>query len=433
VQSAQQIRQQAAELHDKNQRLEKTQAALEARTQQLSKLNAELQLEMAERARTEVALRQKQKLESIGLLAGGVAHDFNNLLTSILSQSSLALRRLAPEQAARQHVEKAIQSTQQAADLTRQLLAYAGKATFQVEPVDLNQLIQANSGLFETVLRGNATLHVSLQTNLPAVAADRGQLQQVLMNLIINASEAIEHEHGKITLKTYTVDLQSENDPTAFVGIPPSPGAYVCLAVTDNGVGMDATILEKIFDPFFSTKARGHGLGLSAVLGVVQALHGGLQVQSAPQSGTVFCVYLPATNEYLPVSTTTTSPNPLAHPNGLVLVIDDEDLVREAVAEMLNSVGYRTLVAANGTEGLALFNQFQNEIGTVLLDVVMPGMSGTETLQKLRTVDTQVKVILSSGYVDTALPGDLLEHTHTTFLAKPYTLEQLLRVMASVT
>lgn len=429
VQSAQQIRQQAAELQDKNQRLEQVQATLEARTQQLSKLNAELQLEMAERARTEAALRQQQKLESMGLLAGGVAHDFNNLLTSILSQSGLALRRLAPDNAARQHIDKAIQSTQRAADLTRQLLAYAGKATFQIEPVDLNQLIKANSGLLETVLRRNATLQLQLEPDLPAVAADRGQLQQVLMNLVINASEAIEHDHGEIRLKTHTVDLQTLPDPAAFVGTLPSPGQYVCLEVIDNGMGMEAATLEKIFDPFFSTKARGHGLGLSAVLGVVQGLHGGLQVQSDQQIGTTFCVYLPATAARVEVSPVSAGAN-TTHPSGLVLVIDDEDPVREAVSEMLTSVGYRTVEAANGVEGLTLFQQYQNEIATVLLDVIMPGMSGVETLQKLRAVDPQVQVILSSGYVDTALPATMLANQHTTFLAKPYTIEQLLKVMA---
>ncbi len=430
VQSAQQIRQQAAELQDKNQRLEQIQATLEARTQQLSKLNAELQLEMTERARTEAALRQQQKLESMGLLAGGVAHDFNNLLTSILSQSGLALRRLAPEHLARQHIDKAIQSTQRAADLTRQLLAYAGKATFQIEPVDLNQLIKANSGLLETVLRRNATLHLELDSDLPAVAADRGQLQQVLMNLAINAAEAIDHEHGEIRLKTHTVELQRPTDPTSFVGAPPVAGSYVCLEVIDNGVGMGAATLEKIFDPFFSTKARGHGLGLSAVLGVVQALHGGLQVQSEEQIGTTFCVYLPATAARSMANSHVIGAN-VTQPNGLVLVIDDEEPVREAVAEMLTSVGYRTAVASNGADGIALFQQLQNQTATVLLDVVMPGMSGIETLQKLRTMAPEVQVILSSGYVDTALPVSLLTDQHTAFLAKPYTLEQLLKAMAN--
>lgn len=432
VQSAQRIRQQADELHLQNQRLAQIQIALEERTQQLSKLNAELQLEMNERARTEATLRQKQKLESVGLLAGGVAHDFNNLLTSILNQSDLALRRLNNEQKARQHIEKAIHSTQRAADLTRQLLAYAGKARFQIELVDVNQLIYDNHNLLVTALQHNAALQLVLLPELPAIAADRGQLQQVLMNLVINAFEAIVHDHGQITITTSTVAFTTAVDPITFVGAPPSAGNYVCLEVSDNGNGMEQSLLEKIFDPFFSTKKQGHGLGLSVVLGVVQALHGGLQVQSRPAQGSTFRVYLPASTQKLPANQPTALLALQQQYDQLVLVIDDEEPVRDAVVEMLNTIGYRTIVAPNGLEGLAILGQRQAEIGTVLLDIVMPGISGLETFQKIRILDDTIKVILSSGYSDSSLPDTVLLHPTTAFLAKPYTLEQLHKTMVTV-
>lgn len=430
VQGAAQIRQQADELHSKNQRLEQIQGMLEARTQQLSQLNSELQQEMNERARTEAALRQKQKLESVGLLAGGVAHDFNNLLFGILGQSALALRQLPAEQTARQHIEKAVQSAERAADLTRQLLAYAGKARFQIEPLDLNQLIQANSGLLETVVQRNSRLQLHLQPQLPTVNSDRGQLQQVLMNLVINASEAITHAQGQIVIKTAAITLTDDQDPTAFVGDLPNPGAYVRLEVSDNGCGIEHEVLEKIFDPFFSTKERGHGLGLSVVLGVVQALRGGLQVQSQLQKGSTFCVYLPANPEQAAAEETIEVAAILPPSAQLVLVIDDEAPVREAAAEMLTGMGYRTLTASNGYEGFALFHQRQGEIDAVLLDVVMPGMNGPETLEKIRLLNKRVKVILSSGYTATALPDALLQQPATSFLAKPYSWEQLLKAMA---
>jgi len=432
VQSAQRIRQQAIELQDKNQQLEQVQSRLEGQTRELSNLNAELQFEISERTRTETILRQKQKLESIGLLAGGVAHDFNNLLTSILSQSSLALRNLTPEQRAHQHLEKSIKSTQRAADLTRQLLAYAGKSTFQIEPLDLNQLIQENHELLEIVIQKNSTLRLDLQDKLPAIESDRGQVQQVIMNLVINAAEAIQHDKGVITVATQAVVIGEQLDPLDFVGQAPEQGAYVSLTVQDNGIGMTPAILERIFDPYFTTKARGHGLGLSAVLGVIHALHGGLQVTSTPDQGSCFQVYLPASRHDLlqkpPVNTVQSQPST----DDLILVIDDEEAVREATIEILHSAGHRTLNAANGDNGFALFCDHQAEIGVVLLDVLMPGINGPETMEKLRAVDQNVKVILTSGYSEQAIFSQAQRQKPSAFLAKPYTIDALISCVAAV-
>ncbi|MFN8486745.1 MAG: response regulator [Caldilineaceae bacterium] len=432
VQGAQQIRRQAHELQDKNELLEQTQAMLEARTQELSALNAELQHEMNERARTESILRQKQKLESIGLLAGGVAHDFNNLLTSILTQSSLALRKLPADQKAYQHIEKSLYSTQRAADLTRQLLAYAGKSTFQIEPIDLNQLIQENRSLLETMTQKNAALQFTLAPQLPAIELDRGQMQQVLMNLVINAAEAIEHEQGVIRVMTSATLLDQQIDPLTFVGQAPEPGYYVNLTVEDNGSGMAPAVLERIFDPYFSTKARGHGLGLSAVLGIIQTLRGGLQVTSTPGEGAYFRVYLRASTQTAanhPIAIQSQQPRPTGE---IVLVVDDEADVREAAIEILHSAGYRTLSAANGAEGIEIFRQHQAEIGVVLLDVLMPGLNGPETLENLRTLNPHIKVIMTSGYSEQAILFNAASQKPSAFLAKPYTIDELTRSVAAL-
>ncbi|CAN5748724.1 hypothetical protein BH10CHL1_BH10CHL1_00020 [soil metagenome] len=432
VQSAQRVRQQAIELQNKNQQLEQMQSTLEVRSHQLSNLNAELQLEINERTRTETILRQKQKLESIGLLAGGVAHDFNNLLTSILSQSSLALLNLTPDQSAHQHLEKSIKSIQRAADLTRQLLAYAGKTTFQIEPLDLNQLIQENHELLEIVIQKNSTLCLDLQHQLPAIESDRGQLQQVLMNLVINAVEAIQQDNGQIIVSTRTVVLGPKLEPLDFVGHTPGPGEYVNLTVQDNGIGMTAATLESIFDPYFTTKTRGHGLGLSAVLGVIHALQGGLRVISRPGQGSCFLVYLPASRQNILRSSSPTNGHWHPTANTIILVVDDEEAVREAAVEILQSAGYRTLAAANSDDGLKLFLEHQAEIGLVLLDVLMPGVNGPETMEKLRAIDQNVKVILTSGYSEQAIFSPTQAQKPNDFLPKPYPIEELLGRVAAV-
>lgn len=432
VQGAKQIRRQAKELQEKNELLEQTQKMLEARTQELSKLNTELHFEINERARTESILRQKQKLESIGLLAGGVAHDFNNLLTSILTQSSLALRYLPPDHKAHAHLGKSIHSTQRAADLTRQLLAYAGKSTFQIETLDLNQLLYENRDLLETMTQKNSVLQFELAPELPTIELDRGQMQQVFMNLVINAAEAIDHANGVVTISTQATFLNAQTDPLSFVGQVPESGHYVNLTVQDNGSGISPAILERIFDPYFSTKARGHGLGLSAVLGIIHTLRGGLQVSSTLGQGSCFRVYLPASTKAVVNQPLVPEERQQSLAGEMILVIDDEADVREAAIEILHSAGYRTLNAINGYEGVELFRQHQMEIGVILLDVLMPGMNGPETLEKLRAIDPRAKVILTSGYSEQAISTDPPSQKPSAFLAKPYTIEALLQRVAAL-
>lgn len=400
--------------------------------QELTKLNAELQLEMAARARTERMFYQEQKLESTGLLVGGIAHDFNNLFTSILGQSALAQRRLTPEDKAYQHLEKSIKATQQAAELTRQLLAYTGKSNVESTPLDLNQLINENQNLLNTAVKSDSRLILDLQPHLPLVKAAQGQLQQVIMNLLINAAQAIEHEAGQITVTTRTVTFTQAPDPFDFVGQAPVAGDYVKLSVEDNGSGMPQAILDRIFDPYFTTKAGGNGLGLSAVLGIIQAHQGSLQVTSVPGQGSRFQIYLPPNHDMAQDKVAIT---PVVHRSAadiMLLVIEDQEEVRQTTVEIFHSAGYRTLEAANGHDGIALFQQHRDSIGLVLLDVLMPGMTGIETLAQLRTLEPAAKVILTSGYSEHTLFAQIQQERPNDFLYKPYLSDTLLNSVATV-
>ena len=401
----------------------------------------------------EEALMQQQKMESIGLLAGGIAHDFNNLLTSVLAQVTLAAGQLYAAHPALSHLEKAVRSAERATDLTRQLLAYAGKGRALLGALDLNTLIRDNLGLLETVLPKQARLHLALDSALPLTVVDRAQLQQVLMNLAINAAEALPGGVGDVTVRTYPCTVTAGDDLSQFVNTArPEPGDYVCLEVSDTGRGIDPLTLKRIFDPFFSTKGTGRGLGLSAMLGIVRSHQGALSVSSEPEYGSVFRVYLPAqaTERHAvppagPAAWQPPAPvedprpgaedsNPGASPAEdapLVLVIDDEQPVREALVDILELAGFRVITAADGQEGYALFLEHHAEVRVVVLDLVMPVLSGEETFRLLRAADPVVKVILSSGYDETEAERRLRErqigHGPDDFVAKPYDIQTIVK------
>ena len=412
--NAAQVHAQAHDLQRQNDALEQTQA--------------ELAQEMAERAKAEAALHQTQKLESIGLLAGGVAHDFNNLLTGIMAQTSLALTKLNDDHPACANIVKALKSSERAEDLTRQLLAYAGKTSFQIEPIDLNRLITENVSLLETAIRARAKLNLNLQNGIPTIETDRGQMQQILFNLVFNASDAIEHDAGQITVSTHYHWLNSQSDATTFIGDQPSPGSYVCLTVSDNGTGIAADTLTKIFDPFFSTKEDGHGLGLSAVYGVVSTLDGGVQVESSVGKGSRFAVFLPASGKQpLPARHLAKGEYENMLNDELILVVDDEDSVREVAAEILEMVGYQTLCAASGEDAIMpRSNNIRTDVGLILLDMQMPGMDGAEAYTQLRALDAKVPVLFSSGYSNLEISQQLPGVGADDFLSKPYNIDVLI-------
>ena len=380
--------------------------------------------DITDRRRSEEALRQSQKLESLGLLAGGVAHDFNNLLVAMLGQTTLAQSRLAPDHPARENLEKAVKATERAADLTRQMLAYSGRGHFQVRPVQLNTVIEENLHLLRVAVSKRVRLASELTPDLPPVDADVGQLQQVVMNLITNAAEAIGDREGTVVVVTGPRTVgPSDAHLWRHTGEPLPPGSYVSLEVRDDGGGMDAPTLERVFDPFFTTKFTGRGLGLAAVLGIVRGHKGGLSVESEVGRGTVFRLLFP-------VSTKAPAPaRPAlagAGPRGTILVIDDEDVVREAIADALDSRGLSYLLARDGDEGLMLCRERGAEVGLVILDLSMPGRSGEETFRELRMLLPGVPVILSSGYGEDQAKARFSGEDLAGFLQKPYRLNTLL-------
>ncbi|MCX6133311.1 MAG: PAS domain S-box protein [Ignavibacteriales bacterium] len=382
--------------------------------------------DITERKRAEEAIRHSQKTESLGVLAGGIAHDFNNLLQAMLGQTSLAMSRIPKDSPAFGNVSKAEHAAHRAAELTRQLLAYSGKGKFDVRPLDLNVLLKENLRFLELAIPKGLTLHEDLAMDLPLIDADAGQLQQVVMNLIINASEAVGDRSGKIFLRTSveTIIPRAVDQWTRATGAL-TPGEFVLLEVSDDGVGMAAETLRKIFDPFFTTKVTGRGLGLSAVIGIVKGHHGGLRVESEAGRGTSFKIIFPVSADQRPVPVSGSERAALQRYKGCVLLIDDEEPVRDVVKDMLEDAGIKTLLAANGEEGLRSYESQPGEIDLVLLDLSMPGIGGKQTFRLLKGVNPDVKVILSSGYSETEVSDDLRELGLTGFIQKPYRYDKL--------
>ncbi len=378
------------------------------------------------------ALRQMQKIESLGLLAGGVAHDFNNLLVAILGQASVALAKMRYEEAARPHIEKMKKAAERAAALTHQLLAYSGGGQFNMQTVQLNDLIQENIHLFEVALSPSVRLETNLDPHLPPIEADAGQMQQVLMNLIINGAEAIQNDDGYVHLSTQILWLEGEEKERHYwrlTGQPLSPGPYVCLQAEDNGIGMDEALLARIFDPFFTTKATGRGLGLAAVLGIMRGHQGGISVTSQLGRGTRYSLLFPAlVSPSTQIEELAEMPAPPPETQ-TILVIDDERWVREAMDDILSLDGFTVFAAADGQTGLRLFQEHHTSINLVILDLSMPGLSGEATYKRFRQIEPQIKIVLSSGYSEKEVIPRFQNDVLTTFLQKPYDQHQLIRTV----
>ncbi len=385
-------------------------------------------IDITERRQAEEALFQAQKLESLGVLAGGIAHDFNNLLVAMLGQTSLAERLLSSEHPAREHIRKAVDAAQKATTLTRQMLAYSGRGQFEIVPINMNTLIDENIKLFQASVPKNVTLEAHLGPFLPLIDGDPAQMQQVIMNLILNAAEAIGQEPGTVDVVTRVEEAVESMDDNGWQSSGSvAPGArYVAVEIRDDGSGMSEGTLARIFDPFFSTKATGQGLGLAAVLGIVHGHQGKIMVRSEVGAGTVFkLLFRAGTNQTPPAEIEEHSDPVSGHSAYVVLVIDDEEPVREAVYDVLLMEGLRVLTAADGKEGIEIFREHAEKIDLVLLDLSMPGMSGEETLNKLRQINSTVPVILSSGYDKRDLRHRFSTKDLTGFVQKPYTAQRL--------
>ncbi len=345
---------------------------------------------ITQRKRAEEALRQTQKMESLGVLAGGIAHDFNNLLQAIIGQTYLALTKLPETLEVRKNIERAQLAATRAADLTRQLLAYSGHGKFLVKVIELNTFIQENLHLLEIAIPKNAELHVETIEPKLYFNADVAQLQQVLVNLVINAAEAMNGNAGTITIRAYRQNIDEKNLPSWKRGnVTPKPGTFIVLGVEDTGQGMDQSTAEKIFDPFFTTKFTGRGLGLAAVLGIIHGHDGGLQVESQFHAGTKFRIAFPQTlpPQSVPEEIVPETKNQL---HGTILFIDDESCVREAFVDAFAQSNIKVLTAKDGEEGIAMFKEHQDLISLILLDLSMPGMGGEAAFRALRNISPHV-------------------------------------------
>ena len=378
-----------------------------------------------ERFEMERRLQHAQRLESLGVLAGGIAHDFNNLLQIIVSNACFARHENEGNATALGFLENIDMASARAAALTKQMLAYAGKGRFVVTSVDLAMMVEKTAQLLQSSISKKASLRIDLMQDLPAIQADASQMNQVIMNLIINASEALGDQPGEICVKMRTVELDQACSEKTFPHSPLPEGKYVTCAVRDTGCGMDEETQAKIFDPFFSTKFIGRGLGLSAVQGILRTHKGAIRVESQPGKGSTFTIYLPASENAAKVSTTVPSAAPHTRLEGTILIVDDEEMLRDVLRYQIEKMGLKVLEAQDGQEALEVYRQHQREITLVILDYKMPKLDGVEALIALRKFDPQVRAILSSGYpAKEAFKGDDALGW-SGFIQKPYQPKEL--------
>lgn len=374
-----------------------------------------------ERLMIERKLLETQKLESLGVLAGGIAHDFNNLLATIVGNTGLALLDLPKDSPAVESLQQIEVAAQRAADLTRQLLAYAGKGKILVQPVSLNTLVAEMIQLLQAVIPKNVTLRVKLAPSLPLINGDATQMRQVIMNLTINAAEAIGKGSGIVSLTTGVqwADTAYLKEIAQACDLP--EGTYVYLEVADTGSGMDAHIRARIFEPFFTTKFTGRGLGLAAVLGIVRGHHGALALSSAPGEGSTFKVLFPGAETLEVLDQSSGTPVSTWRGHGTILVVDDEAEVRATVRRMLERWGFHVFVAEDGCVALEVFAAHASEIVCVVLDLTMPHLSGLETFRQLRRMSSQARIMVMSGYTEQEVSHVFAGDEHGAFLQKPFT------------
>jgi nitrogen-specific signal transduction histidine kinase/CheY-like chemotaxis protein len=380
-------------------------------------------VDITERRQLEQQLRQAQKMEAIGNLAGGVAHDFNNIVTIITGYSDMLLSRIGPEGPMRRELEQIKKAGDRANSLTRQLLAFSRRQMLQPKVLDLNAVVTNLEPMLQRLIGENIELVIELKRELGQVKADPGQVEQVIMNLAINARDAMP-QGGKLLLETDNAVL---DEVDARRHLPMPPGSYVHLAVSDTGHGMDAATQSRIFEPFFTTKeqGKGTGLGLSTVYGIVKQSGGYIWVDSEPGQGTTFKIYLPRV--VAPADSVPPDMHWSSLPQGMetVLLVEDEPEVRWLVRDMLRHLGYTVLEARHGIEAQVQSIQHPGPIHLLITDVVMPQMSGREIAERVTSEHPETKVLYMSGYTDDAVVRHGVQAAHMAFLQKPFTPEAL--------
>jgi len=370
-----------------------------------------------------------QKLESLGVLAGGIAHDFNNILLAIMGHAELAIMRLNPTSPARDNLFKIERSAQRAAELARQMLAYSGKGKFIVEPINLGELVTDMAHMLEVSISKKAILRINLAADLPPVEADATQLRQVLMNLVINASEAIGEKSGVIAISTGAMLCDHSYLAQTWINEQLEDGFYVYVEVADTGCGMDRETLARIFDPFFTTKFTGRGLGMAAVLGIVRGHRGAIKAYSEQGKGTTFKMLLPAAAGHFAQIRKNDAVDHLWRGSGTILLVDDEETIRALGSEMLETLGFSVVTAGDGRQAIDIYQQRQEEIAAVILDLTMPHVDGEEAFRELRRIKADVRVVMSSGYNEMEVSQRFLGKRLAGFIQKPYKLAELSTVL----
>ena len=378
-------------------------------------------------------IQQTQKLESLGVLAGGIAHDFNNILMAVLGHSELALDELSSMSPARRSIKEIETAARRAAELCRQMLAYSGKASFFLERVDLREMIEEMVHLLKTSISKKAILNLDLEKGLPQIMADPAQIRQIVMNLIINASDAIGQRSGVITISLGAVKCDVDYLSRTDLFKELAPGYYVYFEVADTGCGMGKETLEHIFEPFFTTKFAGRGLGLAAVLGIVRAHKGAIKVYSEKDRGTTFKVLFPALES--------SSMNDNSDPgkdiagwkgSGTVLIADDEESLRALGSSMLEHLGFKVIAAADGKEAVDLYASYPEKIDLVILDLTMPHMDGSQAFSELKRINPEVSVIIASGYNKDDVGARFAGKNLAGVLQKPYSMSKLKELLSVI-
>ncbi len=375
--------------------------------------------DISERNRLEAQLQQAKKMEAIGTLAGGIAHDFNNLLMGIQGYTSLMLLRMDASDPHHQKLKNIEEYIQSGVELTKQLLGFARGGKYDVKPINLNDLIVKSSQMFGRTKK-EITIHRQLEADAWSVEADRGQIEQVLLNLYVNAWQAMPGG-GDIYLETKNVTVDDSSAGLAGLG----PGRYVRVSVIDTGVGMDEKTLQRIFEPFFSTKkmGRGSGLGLASAYGIIRNHSGVIEVRSQKGVGTTFVIYLPASERA--VEKAVSEAGEILMGPETILLVDDEEMIINVGTEILKALGYNVLSARNGKEAVALFRDKKDAVDLVLLDMIMPGMGGGETYDALKGIRPDVKILLSSGYSIDGEASEILKRGCDGFIQKPFNIKAL--------
>ncbi len=385
-----------------------------------------------ERRKIEAQIQVTQKLESLGVLAGGIAHDFNNLLMAILGNIDLALMDMTPSSPVRSNLLEAAKASQRAADLCRQMLAYSGRGRFSSEAIDLNEAVEEMGHMLEVSISKKALLRYNFAGGLPAIDADATQIRQIIMNLVINASDAIGERSGIISISTGAIYCDREFLSETWLNEQLPAGLYAYVEVADTGCGMDRETLPRIFDPFFTTKFTGRGLGLAAVLGIVRSHRGAIKVYSETGRGTTFKVLFPTLEKPAERPDGASEPGNEWRGSGTVLLADDEETIRTLGGSMLTRLGFSVITAENGIQALEIFSKHADEIAFVILDLTMPRMDGEETYRELRRVRKDVTVIMSSGYNEQEITQRFAGKGIAGFIQKPYQMADLAAALRKI-